>query len=71
MSFVLGLRLAAANHPNVLRKKLLRDAADQIEKARRAFELMPVPETLRELNGAWSNATRIHRDGERELGVPA
>jgi hypothetical protein len=61
MSFLLELRTAGLQCPNVLTRKQLRDAADDIQKAILAVSTMPCDETMQALNSAWSHAVRIYR----------
>lgn len=58
MSFLLQLRTTAASHHNVLRKKLLRDAADEVQRAVQLLQIGPTSEVMKELNAAWAHGNR-------------
>jgi hypothetical protein len=58
VSFLLELRTTAAASPNVLRRKLLRDAADRIQQAIGLLALGATAEGMQELNGAWAFGQR-------------
>lgn len=58
-SFLLELRDAAKDCPNVLTRKLLRDAADDLDRAIAALNDNPTVENMQTLNGKWVLAVRV------------
>jgi hypothetical protein len=58
-SFLLTLRDAAKNCPDVLTRKLIRDAADELHTSVSCMAARPSPENMRRLNGTWAKAVRV------------
>jgi hypothetical protein len=58
-SFLLEVREIARNCPDVLMRKVVRDAADEVDSALRALILDTTTGNMKRLNGAWSRASRV------------
>ena len=58
-SFLLEVREIARNCPDLLLRKVVRDAADEVDGALRALILDTTKENMVRLNCAWSRACRV------------
>lgn len=58
-SFLLTLRNAAKDCPDILIRKLLRDAADRIVAAIQALQKHTSVDNMRDLNAEWAKAHRL------------
>jgi hypothetical protein len=58
-SFLLEVREIARNCPDLLLRKVVRDAADDVDAALRALMLDTTKENMARLNSAWARAWRV------------
>ena len=58
-SFLFEVREIARNCPDLLLRKVVRDAADEVDAALKALILHTTQDNMKRLNGAWARAWRV------------